>query len=80
MNKQQTAAFINAQTALLDCRISGMCAENQAASSQGHGIVYRGDAFTSVSDEFEPLIGLEAITKLFAEASDADVKDQIKKS
>ena len=49
-------------------------------SSQGQGIKYRGESFTAVSDEFEPIIGLEAITKLFANASDADVKDQIKKA
>jgi hypothetical protein len=80
MTKLQTAALISAQTALLNCRVTGMQAENQAMSSQGNGIPYRGDSFTAVSDEFEPILGLEAITKLFAEASDADVKDTIKKS
>lgn len=80
MTKLQTAAFIAAQTALLNCRITGMQAENQAMSSLGQGIKYRGESFTAVADEFEPIIGLEATTKLFAEASDADVGDTVKKS
>ena len=50
-------AFVLAQMALLNCRVSGMVAENASRLGNGLSIAYGDDAFFAVEREFAALIG-----------------------
>jgi hypothetical protein len=68
MNQNQAAAFIAAQTALMQCRMHGMIAENQFASVRGEYPVYDELRFAQLADEFEPVIGYNATLQLYEHA------------
>jgi hypothetical protein len=69
MNENQSAAFIMSQTALLNCRVAGMVAENQHRTNCGLSIAYGADEFDSVEKEFEATISENAILKLYRGSS-----------
>ena len=64
---QQASAFISAQTALLNCRVAGMIAENQQRQALGQSMAFTDQDFFAVEREFEPVIGFNAIVKLYKE-------------
>lgn len=57
-------AFIQAQTALLNCRVAAMQAENEHRTSCGNSIAYGYDEFTAVEKEFESSLWYNAILEL----------------
>jgi len=68
MTHAEAAAFITAQTALLNCRVAGMMAENAHRMNCGNSIAYGEDAFIAVEREFAGVIGHNAALELFAGA------------
>lgn len=67
MNDDQKAAFINAQSALLNCEVAGMIAENQSRQRQGYSLAYAEDAFDAVYKNYEGVLGANAVINLFNE-------------
>lgn len=65
MNENQAAAYVAAQTALLNCRVAGMVAENQHQVSCGNSVAYAADEFLAVEREFESMIGHNAVQELY---------------
>lgn len=59
-----SVAYIQAQVALMNCRVAGMIAENQHRMLTGQSIAYRSDEFTAVEREFEPMLCHNAILTL----------------
>ena len=57
-------AFVLAQTALLNCRVAGMQAENQHRMQCGNSVAYSGDEFFAVEREFAAMIGCNAILEM----------------
>ena len=57
-------AFVLAQTALLNCRVAGMQAENQHRAACGNSVAYGADEFFAVEREFDALIGCNAILEM----------------
>lgn len=57
-------AFVLAQTALLNCRVAGMQAENRYRISIGESIAYGSDEFLAVEREFGALIGANEILEM----------------
>lgn len=70
MNRNQAAAFINAQTAIMQCRLQGMLAENQTAIVIGDTPPYGEKQFAELEAEFSPVIGYNAIYQLYEYAND----------
>lgn len=69
MTHDQAAAYVAAQTALLNCRVAGMVAENQHRVSCGNSVAYDGKSFFEVEQEFEALIGFNEVVALYANSS-----------
>lgn len=65
MTPEQKAAFINAQTALLNCEVAGMIAENQARQRNGYALAYTEEAFDFIYKKYEPVLGYNAIIQCF---------------
>ncbi len=65
MNKNQAASFISAQAALLNCRVSGMIAENQMQIIQNGNPIFIMEDFKQLQYEFEPVLGYNAIHTLY---------------
>ena len=61
---ESSVAFVMAQTALLNCRVAGMVAENQHCTNNGRGLAYTDAEFWKVEREFNALIGPDAIERL----------------
>lgn len=61
-----TTAFVLAQTALLNCEVAGMQAENQHRLNCGLGIAYGADEFLSVQKKYEAVIGCNEILAMAA--------------
>ena len=59
-----SCAFILAQTALLNCRLAGMQAENQQRAQLGHSMAYGDEHFAQVEREFEAMIGFNEILEM----------------
>ena len=57
-------AFVLAQTALLNCRVAGMQAENQHRLACGQNVVYTDEEFAAMGREFEAMIGYNEIMKM----------------
>lgn len=55
------AAFIYAQTTLMNAELQGMIAENQYNLNCGNSIAYREDAFIKLREKYESIIGYNAI-------------------
>ena len=70
LNQNQTAAFVSAQTAMFLCRLEGMKAENSLYLHRGYEPVYTEHHFTCLENEWEPIIGYNAVTLLFRDATD----------
>lgn len=56
-----SCAFVIAQTALLNCRVAGMLAENQHRANCGNSVAYASEEFFAVEREFEAMIGSNEI-------------------
>lgn len=69
MTPEQKAAFINAQTALLNCEVAGMIAENQARQRHNWSLAYEEAAFDSLFRRYAPILNHEAILNLFENES-----------
>lgn len=69
MTHEQAAAFINAQTALLNARIAGMTAENMQRAAVGNSMAYDEEYFASVVREFEGVLGFNAVITLFGQSA-----------
>lgn len=67
MTADQAAAFINAQAALLNCRIAGMVAENMQRGAVGQSMAYVEHHFVDVEREFEGTLGHNAALRFFDE-------------
>ena len=65
MTHEQAAAFVNAQTALLNARIAGMTAENMQRAAIGNSMAYDEEYFVTVAREFEAVLGHNAAITLF---------------
>lgn len=65
MNENQAAAYVAAQAALLNCRVTGMVAENQRRMNTCNVVSYGDDAFLAVEREFESMIGHNAVQELY---------------
>ena len=68
MTHEQAAAFVNAQTALLNARIAGMAAENMQRAAVGHSMAYDQSYFAAVKREFEAVLSRDAVMTLFGES------------
>lgn len=69
MTPEQAAAYVEAQAALLKCRVAGMEAENQHRANVGWAVAYGDEAFEKTFEEFASLIGHNACIELFREAN-----------
>lgn len=65
MNAAQAAAFISAQTALLNCRVAGMTAENQLRLSTVGVAAYGDEAFAALERQYEYILGHNAVLTLY---------------
>lgn len=59
-----SVAFVLAQTALLNCRVAGMQAENEHRVLTGNSVAYGSDEFSAVEREFAALIGINEILNM----------------
>lgn len=57
-------AFVMAQIALLNCEVAGMQAENTHRLSCGHSVAYGADEFAAVRQQYEAMIGSNAILEM----------------
>lgn len=62
------AAYVLAQTALLNCERAGMEAENAHNLSVGNSIAYGDEAFQALHDRYAVLIGHNAIMERVQQA------------
>lgn len=69
MTPEQTAAYIAAQTAFMNCRVAGMVAENMQRAATGQSMAFTDADFAGVEAEFEPILGESAIVKLYQDAN-----------
>ena len=67
--KDQAAAFIAAQTAMMNCRVASMVAGNQHRLATAGDIAYSDEHFAAVEREFEPVLGFNAITQLYLDCA-----------
>lgn len=58
------AAYIQAQTALMNCRVAGMIAANQRYKIIGESPAYDELHFAAIEREFEPVLGHNAIMEM----------------
>lgn len=65
MNGEQAVAFVIAQTAMLNCRVQGMMAENAYRVSNGQSPAYCEDAFAALERQYEVVLGYNELLKLF---------------
>mgnify|MGYP000045785464 CR=1 FL=1 len=65
MTPEQAAAYVAAQTALLNCRVAGMQAENTHRVANGWGITYGEAAFEGIYKDFSATIGHNTVISLF---------------
>lgn len=65
MTPEQKSALIYSQTALFNAEIEGMKAENTHTMNCQDRIVYGNDQFAGVIKKWEPVIGYNAVLKLF---------------
>lgn len=61
MNDELKAAFLNAQTALLNAEIQGMVAENQHRMACGNSVAYGEEAFDAAIKRYEGILGYNAM-------------------
>ena len=55
MTPSQSAAFLNAQTAIFNCRLQGMLAENKQREITGDSPAYTEEAFSQLEKDFPDL-------------------------
>jgi hypothetical protein len=65
MNQNQAASFIAAQSALLNCRVAAMVAENQHQIAECNQPIFIMEDFKQLQYEFEPILGYNAIYTLY---------------
>jgi len=65
MTKEQRVAFTNAQTAIFNCRVAGMVAENQARMRHDQSPAYTEASFAELEKEFEGVLGHNALLTFF---------------
>jgi hypothetical protein len=61
---ESQVAYINAQTAIFNCEVAGMMAENAACAVRGDSPSYDDGYFQAVKAEYELLIGHDALTEM----------------
>ena len=61
MSDDLKAAFINAQSSMLQVELAGMLAENQHRINCGNSIAYGEDAFIELQKRYEPILGHNAL-------------------
>lgn len=69
MTPEQSAAFVQSQTACAMAEIASMHAANREREMQGHTHAYDETAFRAVPDEFG--IGYNSVVRLFQDANSA---------
>jgi hypothetical protein len=69
MTPEQSAAFVNAQTALLCCRVQGMVAENKQREHTEQAMAYTADDFDAVYEAFDGVLGNNGCIDVFIEAN-----------
>ncbi len=62
--REGEVAFVMAQTALLNCEVAGMQAENTHRLACGNSVAYGADEFAAVRQQYEALIGSNAILEM----------------
>jgi len=65
MTTQQSAAFINAQTTLVNIRLHTMLEENRQRERQGHSPAYVESDFEKLEEEAVSVIGHNTCISLF---------------
>ena len=70
MNKNQAAAYVMAQAALLNAEIAGMQAENEFRTQIGKTIAYGDESFTDLRLRYKPVIGHNAVLDLYEVCDD----------
>ncbi len=69
MTPEQAAAYINAQSTMMRCRIEAMVAENQQRAMSDCSPGYGEDAFLALEREFAGVLGHNAIITLYQDAT-----------
>ena len=69
MTAEQSAAFVNAQAALLNAAIAGLTAANMQRAALGHSMAYSEDAFLATVRDFESTLEHNAVITLFGEST-----------
>ena len=69
MTPEQSAAFINAQTAMMLAELHGMIAENEWRKQCGNSIAYAEDGFAVMQKRWESVLGQKAIHDLFQQTT-----------
>jgi len=67
MTPEQAAAFVVAQTALFNCELAAMVAENMQRAAVGSSMAYGADAFEALAARYEGVLGYNAVLSLFRE-------------
>jgi hypothetical protein len=67
MTPEQTAAYLNAQTALMNAEMQEMIADNQERISHGYALAYGPDQWKEFRENWAGTLGHNAVTCLFAE-------------
>ena len=62
--REGEVAFVMAQIALLNCEVAGMQAENTHRLTCGNSVAYGADEFAAVRQQYEALIGSNAILEM----------------
>lgn len=67
MSPEQKAALVAAQTALFQCEMQAMIAENQHRLAVGESIAYGEEAFNELRKTYEPMLCWNAVLTLYQE-------------
>ena len=65
MTPEQRAAFINAQTCMMQAELAMMAAENTERDRNGYSLAYSGAEFSAFLARWEPVLGYNAVISFF---------------
>lgn len=65
MTPEQTAAFVNAQAALLNAEIQSMVAANQDRLARGLSMAYGEEEFCARTEQYESVLSHNAVLQLY---------------
>jgi len=65
MTPEQRAAFIMAQTAMLQAELALMQAANKEREMNGYSIAYGEEQFGDLLRKYEPVLGLSSVIEFF---------------